>query len=177
MCQSLSAPTVLVVVCTDAMVRAAPFSSLANAKAFVRQYLPDSALPALERALAPYCRAAPSTQLEVMGFAPSDQTGAPPVDDQETESADNAAVSKGDGNGARDSHEQLGSAFELLSKREAQVVRMIGMGKAVGMIAQELGLSVKTVSTYRTRALEKMSMKTNADLIRYVIQSEQSLLR
>lgn len=59
---------------------------------------------------------------------------------------------------------------DFLSMRESQIVSMIGAGKTVGMIADELGLSVKTVSTYRTRALEKMGLKTNADLIRYVIE-------
>ena len=56
-----------------------------------------------------------------------------------------------------------------LSKRELQIVRMIGMGKTVGNIAVELNLSVKTVSTYRVRALHKLGMLTNADLMRYVI--------
>lgn len=46
---------------------------------------------------------------------------------------------------------------------------MIGSGKSVGNIAVELGLSVKTVSTYRVRALRKLGLNNNADLIRYVI--------
>jgi DNA-binding NarL/FixJ family response regulator len=58
---------------------------------------------------------------------------------------------------------------ELLSDREYQVLRMIGMGRTVSEIAAELSLSVKTVSTYRTRILEKMAMRTSAELMRYVI--------
>src|SRR5437867_8717797 len=61
---------------------------------------------------------------------------------------------------------------ELLSDREFQVLRMIASGKAVKDIAEELSLSVKTVSTYRARILEKSGMKTNAELIRYALQSQ-----
>lgn len=63
---------------------------------------------------------------------------------------------------------------ERLSDREYQILRMIGSGKAVSEIAEALSLSVKTVSTYRARLLEKMGMHTNAELTRYVI--EQRLL-
>ena len=59
---------------------------------------------------------------------------------------------------------------ESLSEREYQVLRMIGSGQSVSEIAQELALSVKTISTYRARILEKMGMKGNADLIHYAIQ-------
>ena len=59
---------------------------------------------------------------------------------------------------------------EALSHREYQVMRMIAAGKAIKEIAAELFLSVRTVSTYRARLLEKMKMKTNADLIRYALQ-------
>jgi DNA-binding NarL/FixJ family response regulator len=61
---------------------------------------------------------------------------------------------------------------ELLSDREYQVVRMIASGKTVNEIAKELFLSVRTVSTYRARALEKMRMKSNADLIRYALENK-----
>jgi DNA-binding NarL/FixJ family response regulator len=61
---------------------------------------------------------------------------------------------------------------ELLSDREYQVVRMIASGKTVKEIAKELFLSVRTVSTYRARALEKMRMKSNADLIRYALENK-----
>jgi DNA-binding NarL/FixJ family response regulator len=63
-------------------------------------------------------------------------------------------------------------AHELLSDREFQVLRMIASGESVKEIAGKLSLSVKTVSTYRTRILEKTGMKTTADLIRFAIQSK-----
>jgi len=61
---------------------------------------------------------------------------------------------------------------ELLSDREFQVLRMIASGKTVKEISMDLSLSVKTVSTYRARIMEKTGMKTNADLIRYALQSQ-----
>jgi DNA-binding NarL/FixJ family response regulator len=59
---------------------------------------------------------------------------------------------------------------ELLSDREFQVMRMIATGKAAKEIGYDLSLSVKTVSTYRARILEKMDLKTNADIVRYAVQ-------
>ncbi len=61
---------------------------------------------------------------------------------------------------------------ETLSDREMTVLLKMGAGMSVGEIADELALSVKTVSTYRTRILEKMGYKSNADLIRYVIEHQ-----
>jgi DNA-binding NarL/FixJ family response regulator len=61
---------------------------------------------------------------------------------------------------------------ELLSDREFQVLRMIASGKSVKEIAEELSLSVKTVSTYRSRILEKMRMKTTVELIRYAFKAQ-----
>lgn len=61
---------------------------------------------------------------------------------------------------------------EFLSDREFQVLRMIASGKTGKEIAEELSLSVKTVSTYRARILEKTGMKTNAELIRYALQAQ-----
>jgi two-component system invasion response regulator UvrY len=58
---------------------------------------------------------------------------------------------------------------ESLSDREFEVLRMIGAGRTVSEIAEELSLSVKTVSTYRTHILEKMNLKNNAELMLYVI--------
>jgi two-component system invasion response regulator UvrY len=58
---------------------------------------------------------------------------------------------------------------ELLSDREFQVFKLIASGKTVTASAEELGLSVPTVSTYRTRILEKMGMSDNFDLIQYAI--------
>jgi DNA-binding NarL/FixJ family response regulator len=60
---------------------------------------------------------------------------------------------------------------DALSDRELQVLRMIGSGKTVKEIAVELSLSEKTISTYRTRVLEKLEMRTTAELIRYAIAS------
>lgn len=59
---------------------------------------------------------------------------------------------------------------ELLSPRELEVLLAIASGKSASEIAGALSLSVKTVSTYRARILEKMGLQSNADLIRYVIQ-------
>lgn len=61
---------------------------------------------------------------------------------------------------------------ELLSDREFQVLRMIASGKTVKQIGDEIGLSVKTVSTYRARILEKTGLKTTAELIRYAFQAQ-----
>lgn len=57
---------------------------------------------------------------------------------------------------------------EGLSDREYEVLRALGTGLSVKDVAGRLNLSPKTVSTYRTRILEKMQMRTNADLVRYV---------
>ncbi len=61
---------------------------------------------------------------------------------------------------------------EELSHREYQIMCMMASGKALKQIAKELFLSVRTVSTYRARLLEKMHMKTNAELIRYALQNK-----
>jgi two-component system invasion response regulator UvrY len=61
---------------------------------------------------------------------------------------------------------------ELLSDREYDVFLRIGSGQAVGEIATILNLSVKTVSTYRTRILEKTGMKSNADVVQYVMRNK-----
>jgi two-component system invasion response regulator UvrY len=60
-------------------------------------------------------------------------------------------------------------AHEKLSHREFQVMRLIGAGKTASETAAELNLSVKTVSTYRGRILEKMGMRSNAEIMRYII--------
>jgi len=57
----------------------------------------------------------------------------------------------------------------LLSDREFQVLQMIASGRTVSEIAEEMCLSVKTISTYRARILEKMNMATNAELMRYAM--------
>jgi DNA-binding NarL/FixJ family response regulator len=56
-----------------------------------------------------------------------------------------------------------------LSNREFEVLRMLASGKSVSQIAEELNLSVPTVSTYRVRILEKMQMTNTAELIRYAL--------
>jgi two-component system invasion response regulator UvrY len=63
-------------------------------------------------------------------------------------------------------------AHELLSNREFQVLRLIASGKTVSQIAKEISLSVRTVSTYRTRILEKMALKSNAELTHYAFQHQ-----
>jgi two-component system invasion response regulator UvrY len=60
---------------------------------------------------------------------------------------------------------------ERLSDREFEVLRMIASGKTASQIAEELHLSVTTVSTYRARILEKMGMTNNAELMRYAIDN------
>jgi DNA-binding NarL/FixJ family response regulator len=61
---------------------------------------------------------------------------------------------------------------EALSDREFEVMCLIASGKTVGEIAVLLSLSDKTISTYRARILEKMRMKTNAELTHYAIQNK-----
>jgi DNA-binding NarL/FixJ family response regulator len=60
---------------------------------------------------------------------------------------------------------------ETLSDREYEVLRLLASGKTVTQVAEEMKLSVKTISTYRTRILEKMKMKTNAELTHYAIKN------
>lgn len=61
---------------------------------------------------------------------------------------------------------------ERLSDRELEVLRLIGSGKAISQIAEMLHLSVTTVSTYRARILEKMSMATTAELMNYALRNQ-----
>jgi len=67
--------------------------------------------------------------------------------------------------------DRLKPLHEQLSDREYQVMCMIASGKTVTEIAQKLSLSVKTISTYRSRILEKMRMENNAELIHYAIKN------
>ena len=76
--------------------------------------------------------------------------------------------------------EQLAEVFEYgetgpphtrLSDREIQVLRLLGKGMPVSAIAEDLCLSVKTISTYRARILEKLSCRSTAELIRYAINA------
>jgi two-component system, NarL family, invasion response regulator UvrY len=59
-----------------------------------------------------------------------------------------------------------------LSDREYQVLRMIGAGRTVSEIGAELAISVKTVSTYRSRILEKLELRTSAELIHYAVMND-----
>lgn len=68
-----------------------------------------------------------------------------------------------DPDAARDPH-------ELLSDREYEVLRLMATGQTVSDIAEQLSLSVKTISTYRSRILQKMHLKNNAELMRYALE-------
>ena len=61
---------------------------------------------------------------------------------------------------------------EILSDREFQVMRLIASGKTLSEIAELLSLSDKTISTYRARLMEKMGMRTNAELTYYAIYNK-----
>jgi len=61
---------------------------------------------------------------------------------------------------------------ENLSDREFHVLKLIAEGKSVSEIAEQLSLSITTVSTYRARILSKLNLKTNADLVRYALENE-----
>jgi two-component system invasion response regulator UvrY len=74
-------------------------------------------------------------------------------------------VSDLDGDAQRPLHARL-------SEREFQILCKLAAGRAVSEIADELCISVKTVSTYRSRVLQKMDLKTNADLTAYALHNE-----
>lgn len=63
------------------------------------------------------------------------------------------------------------TTYEDLSDREMQVLQLIASGKTVSEIAEEISLSVNTISTYRARILEKLSLNNNAELTRYAIDN------
>lgn len=71
---------------------------------------------------------------------------------------------------------KINNSYDLphnkLSDRELQVLTSIGAGNTVTKIGKDLLLSVKTISTYRKRILDKLSLKTTSDLIRYVIDNK-----
>lgn len=64
-----------------------------------------------------------------------------------------------------------GDPHDTLSDREFQVLRLLGAGNAVSDIAAQLHLSVKTVSTYRARLLEKLGLRSTAELVAYAIRN------
>lgn len=61
-------------------------------------------------------------------------------------------------------------SHKLLSDREYEVFCMLAQGKSVTQIAEQLSLSIKTISTYRTRILEKTGMTTNSEITRYCLE-------
>lgn len=65
-----------------------------------------------------------------------------------------------------------GEPHEELSEREFQVMQMLGEGMTIGEISDRLSLSPKTVSTYRTRILRKLDLRTTADIVRYAVENE-----
>jgi two-component system, NarL family, invasion response regulator UvrY len=68
-------------------------------------------------------------------------------------------------------HDTSKPLHDLLSDREFHVFMLIAEGKSVSEIAEQLSLSITTVSTYRSRILTKMDLKTNADLTRYALEN------
>ena len=69
-------------------------------------------------------------------------------------------------------HNEDKDPHELLSDREFEILKFIDRGKTIKSIAEELSISPKTVSTYRSRILDKLKMRNNSDLIHYVIDSK-----
>ena len=65
-----------------------------------------------------------------------------------------------------------GPLHARLTGRELEVLCLLASGKTVSDVAKKLALSVKTVSTHRTRILAKMNMKTNAELTHYAIKNK-----
>jgi two-component system invasion response regulator UvrY len=68
-----------------------------------------------------------------------------------------------------DAIDQKGPPHDLLSNRELEVLIQIAKGRSLKDIGQTLGLSEKTISTYRSRILEKMELNSNADMVRYAL--------
>lgn len=64
-----------------------------------------------------------------------------------------------------------GAPHDLLSEREFRVFRLLSGGRTVTQIAEAMNLSVKTISTYRARALEKLGLRNNAELTQYAIRN------
>lgn len=65
---------------------------------------------------------------------------------------------------------ETGKLHDALSNREFQILRMVAQGESLKHIAQELCLSPNTISTYRTRILQKLKLHTNAELTRYALE-------
>jgi two-component system, NarL family, invasion response regulator UvrY len=71
-----------------------------------------------------------------------------------------------------DAIDNEGPAHELLSNRELEVLIQIAKGRSLKEIGEILALSEKTISTYRSRIMEKMAMNSNADIVRYALQNQ-----
>ena len=71
-----------------------------------------------------------------------------------------------------DNNNNTKPAYENLSDREMQVLQLIASGKTVSEIAEIIFLSVNTISTYRARILEKLSLQNNAELTRYALDNK-----
>lgn len=70
-------------------------------------------------------------------------------------------------------HEELIKAIKtVLSDREFDVFKLLAVGRTVTEIAEQLSLSATTISTYRSRVMEKMNMKSNAELARYALENK-----
>ena len=67
--------------------------------------------------------------------------------------------------------DQLQSVLETLSEREFQVFLRLAKGETIGHMADSMSLSVKTVSTYRSRVMEKMNLSSNSDLTYYALKN------
>jgi two-component system, NarL family, invasion response regulator UvrY len=67
--------------------------------------------------------------------------------------------------------EATGQPHDRLSDREFEVLKMLASGQTVSQVAQRLSLSVKTISTHRTRILKKMNMRSNAELTHYALKN------
>ncbi|MFW6150380.1 MAG: response regulator [Chloroflexota bacterium] len=66
--------------------------------------------------------------------------------------------------------EGRGMPYQALSNREFEVLRLIASGNTISDIADEMGLSVKTISTYRSRILDKLGLRNNLQIVRYALQ-------
>ena len=65
--------------------------------------------------------------------------------------------------------ERLSQLPQVDIRFDFEVFKMIVMGQSISAIGEQLSLNVNTISTYRSRIMEKMNMKTNADLVKYAI--------
>lgn len=70
-----------------------------------------------------------------------------------------------------DNKKTVENPHESLSDREQQLIGMMASGKTMTEIANELSLSIKTISTYRTRVLEKLNLRTSGEIIAYAIKN------